>query len=328
MYRLSIGVTTRMSYETTNWIATHADDLDIDGIWIGEDIGAGQDATVLASSMILRSRNVEVGTGILPIATHNVATIARSALTLQEMSTGRFVLGIGIGGIQDLEREGVRISKPVSALREATECLRALWRGERTTAKSELINLDRYSLRLESPVSIPVFFGVRGPQMLALAGELGDGVILSGPFDYVEKAIVIVRKAARSAGRKPIDVRAVLWVPTIPTFGGIKEKTAKRIVALVVADTPDAVVDMLNVDHSRIHAIREEVAKSGPKAAANLVDDEILDVFSISGSKEHMVDQFDALAEIGINEVVLGPPFSGNWKLALSEIVSETRRGR
>ena len=53
------------------------------------------------------------------------------------------------------------------------------------------------------------------------------------------------------------------------------------------------------------------------------VDQELIDMFSISGSKEHMVDRFDLLAEIGLTEVVLGPPFSGNWREATEEIFKE-----
>lgn len=326
MYRLSVGVTTGMGFETADWIASHADTLGIDAIWIGEDIGAGQDTSVLASSMILRSTKVEVGTGIVPVTMHNIATIARMALTLHEISDGRFSLGIGIGGTQDLRKAGVRIRKPVTALRESTLCLRSLWEGQKVTAANDLFSLDRYSLRLGAPVRIPIFYGVRGPQMLTLAGELSDGVILSGPFDYIERAISIVREAAVNTGRDPAEVRVVVWVPTIPTFRGIKEKTAKRIVALVVADTPQAVVEMLSLDREKIRAIGAEVARSGPKSGAALVDDEILNAFSISGSKEHMVDQFQALHEIGADEVVLGPPFSGEWKIALAELATELRR--
>ena len=120
----------------------------------------------------------------------------------------------------------------------------------------------------------------------------------------------------------------IIWVPTIPTFKGIQEKIAKRVVALVIADTPDPVIDMLSVDIERVEKIRETVAASSPKEGVEFVDDELLDVFSISGTKEHMVDRFEELAKIGTNEVVIGPPFSGDWREATSELFEEVNSRR
>jgi 5,10-methylenetetrahydromethanopterin reductase len=325
MYRLSLGVTTKMEAETTDWISRNVEALGLDGVWIGEDIGAGQDTAVLAAAMLLRSQRVRIGTGIIPIAVHSIAAIARDSVTLQEIGKGRFVLGIGIGGIQDLQKEGVSLRKPVTEMENAAVILRSLWEGKRVTLKSDLFYMSEYSLRLQQPLSIPLFLGVRGPQMLELAGRVADGVILSGPFDYVKKATAIIEKATLRAGREISEMEVVIWIPTIPTFCGIKEKAAKRIVALVVADTPLSVAAMLKIDQEKLAKIREKVASSGAKAGAEFVDKEILDAFSISGSKEHMVDQFEEFSRIGVTEVVLGPPFAGSWKLALAEIAQEVR---
>jgi 5,10-methylenetetrahydromethanopterin reductase len=159
--------------------------------------------------------------------------------------------------------------------------------------------------------------------MLKLTGKIADGGILSAPFDYLQFAIKTVNEAAEQAGRSVSDVEKVVWVPTIPTFKGIKEKVARRVVALVIADMPDAVLDILSVDRERVDKIRKTVAASSPKEGAEFVDDELLDVFSISGSKEHMVDRFEELAAIGATEIVIGPPFSGDWREALTELFSE-----
>jgi 5,10-methylenetetrahydromethanopterin reductase len=316
-----------MSVETTDWIARNAESLGADGIWIGEDIGAGHDIFVLAASVLLRSSEVRVGTGIVPISTHNLTTIARSSLTLHEVGSGRFALGIGIGGIQDLQSAGLQVRKPVTEMRNATELLRSLWRGEAASMKTELTEVKGYSLRLSEGITIPVFFGVRGPQMLDLAGRVSDGVILSAPFEYIERAIDIVKTAAADMKRNPAEIDVVVWIPTIPTFRGIKKKVARRIVALVVADTPESVVSMLSVDHERLAKIKARVASAGLKAGAEFVDDDVLDAFSISGSRQHMVDQFNALASLGVNEVVLGPPYAGEWKSSLAEVIREAKGG-
>ncbi|MBY8998436.1 MAG: LLM class flavin-dependent oxidoreductase [Candidatus Thorarchaeota archaeon] len=322
-YEVSIGITTHMSVNATGWIAQNSDSLGARSIWIGEDIALGQEIFVLTAATLLQSKKVRVGTGIIPVTVHNIATLARAGVTLDEIGAGRFAFGLGIGGIQDLEKYGIHIKRPVTELRKSVKTLRRLWAGETLDSSSEKFSLHDFNLGQPSPINIPIFLGVRGPKMLKLTGKVADGVILSGPFDYLRYAIKLVDDAAEEAGRSKNDVEKVVWVPTIPTFKGIQEKVARRVVALVIADTPDAVLDMLTVDREKVNQIRETVAASSPKEGAEFVDDELLDVFSISGTKEHMVDRFEEVASIGATEVVIGPPFSGDWRKALVEIFAE-----
>ena len=328
MYRASVGITTSMKVSATSWIGENAETLGIDGIWVGEDIGIGQETTVLIADLLARTSKIAIGTGILPVAVHNIATIARASLTLQEIAAGRFHLGLGIGGIQDLRKLGIAIKKPVSALRDATDALRLLFAGKTVTIKSELFNLRSFSLNLSNPVNIPIVYGVRGPQMLKLAGEMADGVILSGPIKYIGDAINTINKTAIRKGRRKQAVKKVAWLATIPTFNGGDESLAKRVVALVVADTPLQVLDQLDVDKQRTDQIRKAVSKAGPKAGVEFVNQEFIDTFAISGTKEHMVDRFELLHKIGADEIVLGPPFSGAWREAMKEIFQEIHSRR
>jgi 5,10-methylenetetrahydromethanopterin reductase len=325
MYRASVGITTNMRVTATDWIAKNAEELGIDGIWVGEDIDLGQEVYVLTTAVLLNASKVRVGTGIIPVTVHKISTIARAAVTLQNTAEGRFVFGTGIGGIQDLNNLGIIVKKPVTELRKAVTALRRLWAGESVTIESELMKLDNYSLGLKKAVEIPIFLGVRGPQMLNLVGEVADGAILSGPIDYLKDAVKRINSSAKNSGRKESDIEKVAWLPTIPTFKGGKEDLAKRVVALVIADMPQPVLDLLHVDLERVDRLRMAVSKSGPDAGIPHVNQELVDMFAISGSKEHMVDRFELLAEIGLTEVVLGPPFSGDWRGAITEIFEEIR---
>ncbi|MHA1960859.1 MAG: LLM class flavin-dependent oxidoreductase [Candidatus Thorarchaeota archaeon] len=328
MYRASVGITTNMKTKATNWIADNASSLGIETIWIGEDIDVGQDIFVLTSATLLRAKESRVGTAIVPVTVHNISTLARAALTLEEIGEGRFVFGTGIGGIQDLQKLGIVLKKPVTDLKTAVKILRGLWNGESVTVENELFILQDYSLRNKKKTSIPVFLGVRGPQMLRLAGQIADGVILSGPFDYLKNAVDVIDEAAETVGRKGTNIEKVAWLPTIPTIKGGKEALAKRVVSVVVADMPEAVLDMLDVDRDRIEKIRHSVKAAGPDGGIPYVDDDLLDMFSISGDRDHMVDRFEELSRLGISEVVLGPPFSGDWRQAMTEIFQEIHRRR
>ncbi len=323
MYRASVGITTSMNVSATSWIGENADSLGIDGIWVGEDIGIGQETSILTADLLSKTRDVRVGTGIVPITIHNITTIARAALTLHEIGNARYVQGIGVGGIQDLVKQGKQLTRPVTELRKATQVLRQLFKTESVTIQTELMNLSEFSLRINEPVKVPIFYGVRGPQMLKLAGKIADGVILSGPIDYIRYAIEVVDEAALNVGRSKDEIEKVVWLPTIPTFKGGSEKLAKRVVALVVADTPEQVLDLLDIDHECADKIRKAVAESEPKEGAEFVNQQFIDTFAISGTCTQMVDKFELIHDLGATEVVLGPPFSGEWREAMTEIFQE-----
>ncbi|TXT54129.1 MAG: hypothetical protein BAJATHORv1_90078 [Candidatus Thorarchaeota archaeon] len=321
MKGVSLGITTNMHLSATSWIAKNAQDLGAHRIWIGEDIDLGQEIYSLTSASIVQSENVQVGTAIVPITIHNISTIARAAITLNELNEGKFILGIGIGGIQDLKKKGISLEKPVSALEDAIETLRSLWRGEIVTIKNAYFHLDGFKLRMKKLEEVPIFLGVRGPQMLKLAGEYADGVILSGPRGYLRDAIKSVNQSAQKNNRSP--PYKVVWLATIPTSQTEDNKLAKRVVSLIIADTPESVTDKLDIDRDRIEKIRQAVEKNGAEAGVSLITAEILDTFAISGTPDHMIDQYEDLWKMGVNEVVFGPPFVGDWRKATSEVFKE-----
>ncbi len=317
-----------MKVKATKWIAENADALGAHSIWIGEDIGIGQDVFILSASTLRMTERCRVGTAIVPVSTHNIATLARAALSLCDIGRGRFVFGTGIGGIQDLQRLGIAIKRPVTALRETVLALRNIWKGKTVSAECEVFKLNGFGLHIDAVKDIPVFLGVRGPQMLRLVGQIADGAILSGPLDYLKYATNEIDSSARIAGRDPEDIEKIAWLPTIPTFKGGKESLAKRVVAIVVADMPEKILGMLSVDEGRIHRLRDAVARKGPDAGVPFVNDEMMDMFAITGDLLHMVDMFEKVAALGITEVVLGPPFTGDWRGAVQDIFKEIRLRR
>jgi alkanesulfonate monooxygenase SsuD/methylene tetrahydromethanopterin reductase-like flavin-dependent oxidoreductase (luciferase family) len=84
----------------------------------------------------------------------------------------------------------------------------------------------------------------------------------------------------------------------------------------------------LDIDRERAERIRQIVAASGPKVGADLINQDFIDTFAVSGTKEHMIDRFEEIHELGATEVVLGPPFSGDWRGAVAEIFQEIRSRR
>ena len=141
MYKASVGITTNMRVRATNWIAQNAKRIGMDRIWIGEDIDIGQDVFVLTAATLMKSQDVAVGTAIIPITVHKIKDLARAAVSLQQLTDSEFVFGTGIGGIQDLQKRGIHIKKPVTLLEQSVEVFRRFWRGESVKVETELYNI-------------------------------------------------------------------------------------------------------------------------------------------------------------------------------------------
>ncbi|NHI84056.1 MAG: hypothetical protein EAX81_07120 [Candidatus Thorarchaeota archaeon] len=114
-------------------------------------------------------------------------------------------------------------------------------------------------------------------------------------------------------------------MPTIPTFKEEKEKWAKKVVSIVVADTSSGVLDMLDIDQQRVKNLKKAVIQGEPDVEVELVNDDLLEMLSITGSKDSMVDRFEKIAGSGLTEIILGPLVTGKCRETKEEMLQEIR---
>ncbi len=324
---LSLGITSSISSADFTRMLDLAEKNKFECLWIGDDINRPSDVFVQASVALLRT-SVKVGIGITSIYVRNVSNLARAAVSLYEIGNSNFRLGIGVGGLQILARMGISTKKPLSAMREATSLLRKIWNGERVTIESDTFHLKDYYVSYGLGQKIPIYFGVRGPKMLELAGEVADGVILSGPKTYLKRAIHTIRKGSKKSNRREEEIRIVVWLPTVLGAGRENLELAKRVVAVVLADMPATVLRMSRVNPEVVKDVREAFALEGIESATAQVTDEIVDDMIFHGSAHELCDSFLTLEDYGVNEVVFGPPYGAHRKLAVSEIATAWSNAR
>ncbi len=317
---LSIGVTTGLSIEKTLWFSSLAEKTNIHGIWVGEDIDRAHDVFTLTSLAILNTSNAKVGIGITSPLVHNISTIARASATLQEIAAGRFRLGLGVGGLRDLAKKHIEIDNPRRILLDAANLLRRVWLKEAVTYRGRF-PLEDYSIRFAPSFGIPIYFGARGSKLLELAGEVADGVIVSGPRKYVESAVASVRRGIDKRKEQDRPFRIVAWLPTILIHKKEDMAMAKETVAIVAADTPQSIIEASKIESERTEKIREAVAKLGPRKASRYVTEELIEDFSICGNAGRIVQAFRSMTKHGVNEVVFGPPYGRSWREAAVELM-------
>jgi F420-dependent oxidoreductase-like protein len=184
---------------------------------------AGHESLTVLTAYALSTSRIRLGSGVVPIYTRTPVTMAQTAATIDELSRGRFILGLGISHRPVVEGwHGQTIDHPVAEMREYLAIVRAILRGE-NPPPGEKWRTSFHLAGLEPRPQLPIFIAALSPAMLRLAGEVADGVILwlCNP-NYIRDVVVPeVRKGLERAGRSTEGFSIVAAVP-----GGVTDDVA------------------------------------------------------------------------------------------------------
>lgn len=279
----------------------------VGSIWMAEHLGYREPiASCMAFAAALPEVTV-VPTAISPYLRHPTP-VAAALATLAEANGGRVAIAIGSGNPMFLAESGLAIDKPVRALKEYAEALRALWTGEPVRMEALTFKLDGARLGFRPPAPIPVYVAAMKEQMLRLSGKIGDGIVLSAGLSvgFVEHSLGIVAEGMQEAGRSPAQVSRAGYVYFLATrspkagFAVMKNRLAFLMRNRYIDD---------NLAHSGIPidqaAIMAAVARRDLEAAAGLVPDEAVEAFTITGSVAECLAGIQRYQKAGLDEVVL-----------------------
>lgn len=184
--------------------AKFADQLGYHSMWLPE--GFGRDAIVYLSALGLSTERIKLATGILSTYARTPTMTAMSAATIDQLSGGRFILGLGVGHEpMTQDGHGVPFHRPVTRGRETIEIIRRLLSGSSVTFNGKVFRTNKATINVQ-PIQdqLPVYLAALKPKMVQLAGEVADGVLLNfSPKTYVEQAVGLVREAETRSGRTP-----------------------------------------------------------------------------------------------------------------------------
>lgn len=188
-------------------LARRFEAMGVDSLWVPELWG--YDALTGIGHVAAGTSTIELGTFVVQLGSRSPALLAGSALSLQQLSGGRFRLGIGVSGPQVIEGwHGVPFGRPVATTRETIEIVRTVARGERLEHDGEVYPLPlpggrgKALVPLVAPAQVPVYVAAMGPAMLRLTGEVADGW-LGNAFipEAAEVHLGPLREGAAAAGR-------------------------------------------------------------------------------------------------------------------------------
>jgi F420-dependent oxidoreductase-like protein len=198
-------------------LARTAERLGYDSVWVTH--GLGRDSFLVLAAYGAATSRIRLGNGVVPIYPRHPVTMAQAALTLSEMTDGRFRLGIGVSHAASMEDMlGLRVVEPLHAMREYVAVLRgALGDGADFSGRHYRA---RWSMAVpRRPPAPPIYLAALSTKMLELAGEIADGAILwLCPPEYVRTmAVPAIARGRRRAGRTLDGFEIVAAVPLAVT---------------------------------------------------------------------------------------------------------------
>src|SRR5947207_10011690 len=211
-----------------------AERLGADSVWTAE--AWGYDAITPLAFLAGRTESIRLGTGIAQLGARPPAMLAMTAMSMQALSHGRFLLGLGASGPQVMEGwHGVRFDSPVQATRETIDIIRMATRGDRLDYQGRVFSLPlpdsegRAIRSMAPPVDVPIYVAALGPRNLRLTGELADGWIGNAFMPETADAFLDdLRAGASSAGAGGRDLTLDLLIPVAVEFTDDADEAARR----------------------------------------------------------------------------------------------------
>lgn len=293
----------RFPPETLASYARRAEAAGFDELWLWDDCFLPGAFTSAAIALAATS-TLKVGIGLIPVPAYNPLFTAMEITTLARAFPGRFIPGFGHGVGPWMKQIGAAPKSAMKAIHETLTAVRQLLNGERVTMRGDWVNLDQVQMQLTPTVMPPLYVGAMREKSLRLAGQLGDGTILtsmSSP-DYIRWALAHIQAGMTESGRDNHRVVVYLDAKVNPNGQSARDALRRALAARLPWDTAQM----------RAHGIAEETAAfaqlhSASGTAAHAIPDEWLDAFTAAGTPEQVAQAVRRCAEAGADTVILQP---------------------
>lgn len=256
--RLGIAVSYPLTSREFVMLAQESERRGLHSFWLTE--GFGKDAFAQAAAIATQTERIVLGTAVVNMFIRTAALTAMGAASLDDISEGRFVLGVGTGHKPVTEqRHGVPFRRPLQHIREYMTIIRRSLTGEQVDFPGEIHDLTALRLHFPAKRTVPLYMAVLGPRIARMAGEIADGVILHmATEDHVGRVREAIAEGAAAVGRDPAEVEVACF---INCRAADDEEKAK-------SDIADAILF-----YGRLHFYREEMRASGLKEEADAFEE-------------------------------------------------------
>jgi 5,10-methylenetetrahydromethanopterin reductase len=290
----------------------YAEQCNYEMIWSAEDYFTGRDGITPLACFALSTKKVKLGTCVINPYTRTPGMIAVTMSTLDELSEGRMILGLGAGlGWAPIFEGTLKEMKSIKKMRKCIELNRRLF-SEKTVnyyGKSISIQSDPYwwPKGVVRPVreSIPIYLGSRGPKMIKLTAEKADGMIieLGASVPVVRQRIRKLIECCEQIGRDPKELDIVCLITVSASENGLIDETTLRFTASRIIRIDDKIypVKLSGVDKTEIEKVKKAYKKGGLNEATKYVSDNSIHNFMAHGTPEKCIRKIQDYVNVGVD---------------------------
>jgi F420-dependent oxidoreductase-like protein len=294
-------------------LAQRAEALGFESVWMPEAYGT--DAVSILGALAARTERIQLGTGIVNVFSRTPALLAQTAATLDLISGGRFILGLGTSGHQVVSGwHGMPFDRPLLRMRETVAIVRQVLRRDRLLFEGQVFRLDKGLKLLARPVreTVPIYLATLTPGGLRLTGEVADGWIptLFSP-EHMDLFRPELEAGARIAGRSLDSLAIAPHVPvSIDDDRARAREALKPWVALYVGGMGSKSKNFYNdlvsqygfADEAR--TLQELYLGGKQLEAIHRVPDALVDAISIAGPASYVRERLEVWASAGVTTLL------------------------
>ncbi|HUH82825.1 MAG TPA: LLM class flavin-dependent oxidoreductase [Nitrososphaerales archaeon] len=324
--RLALGFNPVLSIEDAVKLASKAEGLGYESIWIHESLFQ-RDVVTYISAMAGRTSRIRLGSGVINTFTRHPVTAATTFATLSEASGGRVTLGLGLGSFPTIPLIGHQIfpvekTQPLRRIREYVQVVKMVWGGEKVDFEGEFFKVHNLTLGFKVEGKVPIYIASLSPKTQAFAATVADGVILSPALNTpwgTEKMVENVKKGEERGGRA---VERASYMLTSLDPDGARAAQAVRDYYFFVYQLSEVVrpevLAPYGVTEERLKPMKDAWKKGDIPEAKRLVPAEAIEALTITGDGDHAHERVKEYARAGVTLPIAMP--IGNVDYAMEEL--------
>ena len=314
MERLGIGFNPNLSPDMISRYARSAEQSNYESLWVHEHPFIRDGVTLLSSAISSTSR-LKLGSGCVSVVTRHPLLTSTTFAVLNEISHGRTIMGVGLGGFPWLPKIGVEVfpvhrTKPMKRITEFLKIANGLLSGETVSLDGEFFKVK--DIKLENkPASKPlIYLATSGPRLLTSAPKLVDGVIISPALmtpEITSEKVELVRKSGESGGKTDVASYILANVSKDVKKAEAETKSYYFLVYQVAEVLKTETFASYDLNDEDLAGVREAWRRKDFAAAAKAMPDGVLDALTLTGDPDSCIERLNDYRKVGVDLPIIMP---------------------
>lgn len=300
--------------------AVLADELGYDSFWLPE--AWGYEIFSLLAEMAVKTKRIKLGTAIVNVFSRSPGLIAMSAATVDEISEGRFILGVGTSGKRVIEGfHGRPFEKPLTQVKDVIRVTRTLLSGGKLSdAAADKGDLRPFRLEMKPlRADIPIYVAALKQKAIEQIGECADGWIPTfWPYDKIGEGKAWIATGAARAGRDASKIVTAPFTSALPMGTEAGTQMAKQIISFYIGGMGDYYIELLSRfgfadECTRIADLYKD--KATRSQAADAVSARMIEALTITGDAPACMEEIRRRRSFGMDLPIMNLPTNMPWEM-------------